>query len=110
MQLPNGGQDMPLPEPVPSTGPEMEEPTGAGPETGGVGEGEPTEPQDNTGCSEIDDIFSKLDTEQQAAVIKYAKSMVGDADSQPEENEMVTELGYFKVWNCGLIKYIWRNQ
>jgi hypothetical protein len=26
------------------------------------------------------------------------------------ENEMVKELGYFKVWNCGLIKYIWRKQ
>ena len=32
--------------------------------------------------SEIDSIFNKLDTEKQAAVIKYAKSMVNDADDE----------------------------
>lgn len=35
--------------------------------------------------SEIDSIFDKLDTEKQAAVIKYAKSMVNDIDSQKHE-------------------------
>lgn len=25
------------------------------------------------------------------------------------ENEMVKELGYFKIWNCGLAKYVWTN-
>ena len=25
------------------------------------------------------------------------------------ENEMTKELGYYKIWDCGLIKYIWRN-
>lgn len=33
---------------------------------------------------EIDDIFSKLDTEKQAAVIKYAKNMINVTD----ENNM----------------------
>ena len=32
--------------------------------------------------SEIDSIFNKLDTEKQAAVIKYAKSMVNDTDDE----------------------------
>lgn len=47
---------------------------------------------------EIDDIFSKLDTEKQAAVIKYAKSMVNDKENDDEveetdENEeMVNEI------------------
>lgn len=38
------------------------------------------------GNSEIDDIFSKLNTEDQASVIKYAKSMVkdnGEQDTSP---------------------------
>lgn len=26
------------------------------------------------------------------------------------ENEMTTELGYYKIWNCGLIKYVWKNE
>lgn len=34
------------------------------------------------GNSEIDDIFSKLNTEDQASVIKYAKSMVKDNGEQ----------------------------
>lgn len=25
------------------------------------------------------------------------------------ESTMADELGYTKIWNCGLIKYIWRN-
>lgn len=41
--------------------------------------------------SEINDIFNQLDTEKQAAVIKYAKSMVdnksGNDESQPDVNE-----------------------
>lgn len=45
--------------------------------------------------SEIDDIFSKLDTEKQAAVIKYAKSMIDDND-EPNNDEvdeaLVTEI------------------
>ena len=36
---------------------------------------------------EIDDIFSKLDTEKQAAVIKYAKSMVNDKENDDEVEE-----------------------
>ena len=40
--------------------------------------------------SEIDSIFSKLDTEKQAAVIKYAKSMV-DGDAEPETKDEVDE-------------------
>ena len=47
---------------------------------------------------EIDDIFSKLDTEKQAAVIKYAKSMVNDKENDDEveetdeDEEMVNEI------------------
>ena len=26
------------------------------------------------------------------------------------ETEMVKELGYNKIWNCGLLKYIWKNE
>ena len=25
------------------------------------------------------------------------------------ENEMAEKLGYYKIWDCGLIKYIWKN-
>lgn len=47
---------------------------------------------------EIDDIFSKLDTEKQAAVIKYAKSMINDKENDDEveetdeDEEMVNEI------------------
>lgn len=37
--------------------------------------------------SEIDRIFDKLDTEKQAAVIKYAKSMVNDSDGNDIHDE-----------------------
>lgn len=47
---------------------------------------------DNEKNGEIDDIFSKLDTEKQAAVIKYAKSMINDADENNDEDGMVTEI------------------
>lgn len=43
------------------------------------------------GNGEIDDIFSKLDTEKQAAVIKYAKSMVGESVESDYDN-LVTEI------------------
>ena len=26
------------------------------------------------------------------------------------ENEMTKELGYVKIWNCGLLKYVWKNK
>ena len=49
---------------------------------------------DGKSDSEIDSIFSKLDTEKQAAVIKYAKSMVGgdDADGEPDSEGIVNEI------------------
>ena len=25
------------------------------------------------------------------------------------EKEMCDKLGYFRIWNCGLYKYVWRN-
>ena len=46
--------------------------------------------EDGKSDSEINDIFSKLDTEKQAAVIKYAKSMVND--DEPVEEELVNEI------------------
>lgn len=81
-QAPVGG---PMNEPeMPEPGPDMEMPTGQGTE-------------DGKADSEIDSIFSKLDTEKQAAVIKYAKSMVGDEAPVEEQDEvdvddMVTEI------------------
>ena len=26
------------------------------------------------------------------------------------ETEMVKELGYDRIWNCGLVKYVWRHE
>ena len=26
------------------------------------------------------------------------------------ENEMTKELGYEKIWNCGLLKYVWKQK
>jgi hypothetical protein len=49
----------------------------------------PEETPSNDSQSEIDDIFNALDTEKQAAVIKYAKSMVNskdDGDDTPKSN------------------------
>ena len=43
------------------------------------------EPKGET--SEIERIFDKLDTEKQAAVIKYAKSMVNDSDDDDTKGE-----------------------
>lgn len=60
-----------------------------------------TPDMDGTGSkeeSEIDDIFNQLDTEKQAAVIKYAKSMVNNEpegnNNSPEmtEEQIVTEI------------------
>lgn len=53
--------------------------------------GMPEPPMDDTkeapeeGNNEIDDIFGKLNTEKQAAVIKYAKSMVDDNEEGDNE-------------------------
>lgn len=53
----------------------------------------PNDMNDSAGNSEIDDIFSKLDTEKQAAVIKYAKSMVSDKEDEGQmDEELVTEI------------------
>lgn len=76
------GDPMNAPEPpMPEGGPDMDEP---------MDSPEPPTPDDdgNEDNSEINDIFDKLDTEKQAAVIKYAKSMVNgteeDDDDTPE--------------------------
>lgn len=85
--------DMPQ-EPVggPVNEPEMPEP-GHDMEMPDEGQGA----EDGKADSEIDTIFSKLDTEKQAAVIKYAKSMVDDDAPVEEQDEvdvddMVTEI------------------
>ena len=26
------------------------------------------------------------------------------------ESEMTRKLGYYKIWDCGLIKYVWKNK
>lgn len=93
----NDANDIEDTQPMPMGEPNMEEPSGMG---AGFEDEEPmqeplNEPDnaEENGDSEIDDIFSKLDTEKKAAVIKYAKSMVdGDAESEGEEDNMVTEI------------------
>lgn len=39
------------------------------------------EPNNNGGDNEINDVFNQLDIEKQSAVLKYAKSMVNNADT-----------------------------
>ena len=46
----------------------------------------PMEEEPKEDKSEIDGIFNKLDTEKQAAVIKYAKSMVNDTDDEKAQD------------------------
>ena len=46
----------------------------------------PMEEEPKEDKSEIDGIFNKLDTEKQAAVIKYAKSMVNDTDDEEDSD------------------------
>ena len=48
--------------------------------------------------------FHKFNFRKQKLNKKYGLSLT------MTENEMVKELGYSKIWNCGLIKYIWRNK
>ena len=83
--------DMNANEPMPMDQPEMDGPDSMGPS---MDDGEMPEEPAPSKNNEIDDIFSKLDTEKQAAVIKYAKSMVdGDAVSEPtNEEQVVTEI------------------
>ena len=69
--------DMPSAPPMPMDG-------------GNAPEGDIPEPPMEEGPkddkSEIDSIFNKLDTEKQAAVIKYAKSMVNDTDDEEDQD------------------------
>lgn len=64
-----------------------------------MGMGDNQEPAPAEEGSEIDSVFSQLDTEKQAAVLKYAKSMVNDKageepqpDANVEEEKIVTEI------------------
>lgn len=58
-----------------------------GDDTPDDGEGMPSEGENQ----EIDDIFSKLSTEDQASVVKYAKSMVKDDADEGEMPDMQAE-------------------
>ena len=69
--------DMPPAPPMPMDGGDA--PEGAMPEP-------PMEEEPKEDKSEIDGIFNKLDTEKQAAVIKYAKSMVNDTDDEEDSD------------------------
>lgn len=86
------------PEPMPLGEPAMGEPQGMPQDFGdNIDNEEMSSDNENIGDdSEINDIFSKLDIEKQAAVIKYAKSMVGEQKSygseMPCEDEIVTEI------------------
>ena len=31
-------------------------------------------------------------------------------DNKKTESELTNELGYYKIWDCGLLKYIWKNE
>ena len=86
-------------EPMPMDQPSMEGAEGMGPDLGGepMGDQPPMDGPDGNDAmpgegsgSEIDDIFSQLDTEKQAAVIKYAKSQLGE--SIENEDSLVTEI------------------
>ena len=85
-------------EPMPMDQPPMGGPEDMGPgldEQPPMGGEDPMDdaemPEGNNaeGNGEIDDIFSQLDTEKQAAVIKYAKSMLGEG---VESEKLVTEI------------------
>lgn len=83
-------------EPMPMDQPPMEGLEDMGPDLGegpmgGEDQMGDQEIPDNGGGNEIDDIFSQLDTEKQAAVIKYAKSMVGESVIHEDDN-LVTEI------------------
>lgn len=47
--------------------------------------------------------FHKFNFRKQILNKKYGLSL------DMTENEMVKELGYVKVWDCGLYRYIWKN-
>lgn len=51
-----------------------------------------------------DERIHKFNMRKQTLSKKY------DLPMEMTENEMVEELGYTKIWNCGLIKYSWRKQ
>jgi len=79
-------------EPMPMDQPPMEGPEDIGP---GLDEQPPMDDEEmpgEGGGSEIDDIFSKLDTEKQAAVIKYAKSQLGESKINESDDYLVTEI------------------
>lgn len=61
--------------------------------------------------SEIDRIFDKLDTEKQAAVIKYAKSMVNDSDGNdiPDDNDGPGDMTESKEGMDNLVNEIVNN-
>lgn len=61
-------------EPMGGDMPPMDGPENEAPDMGAEG-----------GNNEIDDIFNKLSTEDQAAVIKYAKSMAKDDEEESDE-------------------------
>ncbi len=94
--MPNNHAEMQMQEPTPSQETQFDDMDFNDGE-GGF-EDEKEEKIDVEKNGEIDDIFSKLDTEKQAAVIKYAKSMVNDKENDDEveetdENEeMVNEI------------------
>lgn len=51
-----------------------------------------------------DERIHKFNMRKQALSKKYDLSM------EMTEKEMTEELGYTKIWNCGLIKYSWRKK
>ena len=75
--------------PMPPMQPNMDMQGDMGSDLMGGQDDMPDDLGDTSSNSEIDDIFSKLDTEKQAAVIKYAKSMV---NNEPEDKNMDEEL------------------
>jgi len=31
-------------------------------------------------------------------------------DYKKTESELTNELGYYKIWDCGLLRYTWKNE
>ena len=105
-QQPEGMEQMPpsdMPEP-PMPMDDNEVPEDGMPEP-------PMDDEQKGETSEIDRIFDKLDTEKQAAVIKYAKSMVNDSDDNdiPDENDGPRDMTESKEGMDNLVNEIVNN-
>lgn len=59
---------------------------------------------------ECHDLFSKNVSKGEEQLNKNALIKKYGFDPNMTETEMAKQLGYDRIWNCGLIKYIWRKE